>query len=98
MSDQPDTKVIDVPERNRFELHVDGETVGFASYRDSGRGVVFPHTEITPRLRGQGLSHILIRGALDAMRERGEQVIPMCWAVSGFIDENPEYADLVTGR
>jgi hypothetical protein len=28
-----DIRVVDVPDRSRFEVHVDGEIAGFAEYR-----------------------------------------------------------------
>jgi predicted GNAT family acetyltransferase len=37
----------------------------------------------------------VVRFALDDIRDAGRQVIPSCWYVARFIDEHPEYADLV---
>jgi predicted GNAT family acetyltransferase len=36
----------------RNEICIDGRVVGFADYRIAGDTVEFPHTEITPLLRG----------------------------------------------
>ena len=81
-------------DRNRYELVLDEQLVGIADYRVDGDTVVFPHTEITPSLRGQGLGEQLVRGALDDVRSRGAKVQPLCWFVREFIDLNTEYADL----
>ena len=81
--------------RSRYELVIDGDVVGFADYHEQGDRVVFPHTVITPSRRGQGLGAILVRGALDDVRPSGRTVVPTCWYVGQFIDENPEYAELV---
>jgi uncharacterized protein len=83
------------PEQQRYELTVDGELSGVADYRPSGEALVFPHTEIHPTKRGRDLGARLVRAALDDVRERGERVIPTCWYVARFIDENPDYADLL---
>ncbi len=88
------TEVRDNPQRNRYELVVDGEVVGVADYDGEGDVLVFPHTEIEPARRGSGLGAELVRGALDDVRRRGRRVVPSCWYVAQFIDEHPEYADL----
>jgi uncharacterized protein len=86
------------PERSRYELVVDGELVGVADYRPGPGGVVtFPHTVIAGHRRGQGLGAVLVRGALDAERAAGHTVVPTCWYVAQFIDEHPDYADLLAG-
>lgn len=83
-------------ERGRYEL-VDGDAIlGIADYRDQGADVVvMPHTEIHPDRRGQGLGAVLVRGALEDLRDRGATVVPACWFVAEFIDEHPDYAAMV---
>jgi predicted GNAT family acetyltransferase len=80
---------------SRYELVVDGDVVGIADYRVTGEAVVFPHTEIAPSRRGQGLGAVLVRAALDDVRPTGRSIIPRCWYVAQFIDAHPEYRDLV---
>src|SRR5688500_3855396 len=83
-------------ERSRYELLIDGELVGIADYRDVGEHtLVFPHTEIEGRRRGQGLGAVLVQGALDDVRRRGQTVVPQCWYVAQFIREHPDYRDLL---
>ena len=79
----------------RYELLVDGELAGIADYVVRGDVVVFPHTEIDPSRRGQGLGAVLVQGALDDVRPTGKKIVPSCWYVAQFIDENPSYRDLV---
>jgi predicted GNAT family acetyltransferase len=82
-------------ERSRYELTIDGELVGIADYRVEGSAVVFPHTEIDAARRGQGLGAVLVRAALDDVRQAGQTVVPHCWYVAQFIDEHPDYRDLL---
>ena len=91
------TEVRDNPAKSRYELLLDGELIGVAEYRPVGDGshLVFPHTEIVQRLRGQGYGDELIKGALDDVRTTGRTLEPSCWAVAEFINEHREYADLV---
>lgn len=79
----------------RYELVRDGEVIGFAPYREADGVVVVPHSEVTPSLRGQGLGAVLVSGLLDDLRARGLRVVPQCWYVAGFIDDHPQYRDLL---
>ena len=81
---------------SRYELVADGELVGIADYRIDGDRVVFPHTEIAAARRGQGLGAVLVQGALDDVAGSGRTVVPQCWYVAEFIDENPQYKQLLT--
>lgn len=79
---------------NRYELHIDGELVGIADYTERGDVIVIPHSEIDASRRGQGLGAVLVQGALDDIRPSGKKVVPSCWYVAQFIDENPSYQDM----
>jgi predicted GNAT family acetyltransferase len=80
---------------SRYELYIDDEFRGFADYRDRGDAIVFPHTVIDAPHRGNGLGAELVRGALDDVRKQGRPVVARCWYVAEFIDEHPEYQDLL---
>lgn len=82
-------------EGDRFQISVDGQVAGFTQYQDRDGARIFPHTEIDPAYQGQGLASRLIAQALDATREKGLAVLPLCPAVAGYIAKHPEYADLV---
>jgi predicted GNAT family acetyltransferase len=88
-------RVVDVPERSRFDVQVDGETAGFAEYHRRPGLIAFVHTEIDPRFEGRGLASELIRAALSAARSEGLSVMPFCPFVRGYIARHREYVDLV---
>lgn len=94
-SEEPAPSVQNAEDRSRYELVLDGQVVGIADYRDDGRRVVMPHTEITPQLRGRGLGDVLVAGALDDLRSQGRTVVPACWFVAEFIERNADYGDMV---
>lgn len=83
-------------EGGRYLLRRDGEHVGLIDYRVNGDVYNLHHTEIRPDARGKGLGGVLVRGALDDLRESGKQVTPSCWYVREFIDGNPEYGELLS--
>ncbi|CAN5587418.1 hypothetical protein BH10ACT1_BH10ACT1_20670 [soil metagenome] len=94
MDSQP--TVQDAPDRQRYEISVGGEVVGFAEHHPAGAGVeVFPHTVVLPDHQGQGLASVLVRHALDDVRSRGLQVDPTCSYVARWIGSHPDYQDLV---
>lgn len=82
-------------EAGRYELVVDGRLAGVADYSVRGDVVVLPHTEIDPSRRGHGLGAELVRAALDDIRASGRTIVPSCWYVAQFVDENPDYRDLL---
>jgi len=95
MADPTDTAVVDNPLDSRYELFLEGRMVGFADYHVDHDTVVLPHTVIQPSLRGHGLGERLVQGALDDIRTSGRRIEPRCWYVAQFVDEHPEYEDLV---
>jgi uncharacterized protein len=93
-----DVRVLDVPERSRFEVRVDGELAGFAEYRRRAPLIAFTHTLIDPRFEGQGLAGQLVATALSEARSAGLAVLPFCPFVRGYIaGHTAEYLDLVPG-
>lgn len=81
--------------RSRYELYVDDRLTGIADFRVEGRVVVFPHTEIEASQRGKGFGAQLVQAALDDTRANGQSVLALCWYVAEFIEEHPEYRDLL---
>ncbi len=87
--------VTDVPDRDRFEIAIDGATAGFVQYHRSPGTIAFIHTEIDPSHEGEGLGGVLVRAVLDGARAEGLAVLPFCPFVRGFIERHDEYLDLV---
>lgn len=85
-------------ERSRYVLEEDGRQVGVADYRIAGDTIVFTHTEIVATRRGDGLGARLVQAALDDVRTTELSVVPRCWYVAEFIDEHPDYRDLLAAR
>ena len=90
-----DAQVRENPDRNRFELQVDGDPAGFAAYRVRDGHTVITHSEVDPAFRGRGLGSELARLTLDVLRERGDRVVPSCPFFARYIADHPQYADLV---
>ena len=101
MSAPSDLTVEHDVDANRFHLLREGDAVGYLAYRPVGRPgtdlVDVYTTQISPAVRGQGLGEVLVRGALDDLRQRGTSVKASCWYVAEFLDANPDYQDLREG-
>ena len=90
-----DIRVVDAPERARFEIRVDGEIAGFTEYRRRPGLIAFIHTLIDPRFEGQGLASELVRTVLSEARSHRLSVLPFCPFVRAYIADHTEYLDLV---
>ena len=88
-------EVADAPDRNQYELSVDGEVVGYCTYRARPGLIAFFHTEVDERFGGRGLGDRLIRFALEDDRAKGLEVLPFCPFVNAFIERNREFEALV---
>ena len=83
--------VRDNREELRYELVREGEVLGFLLYRIEPESVVLVHTDVDPAYEGQGLGSVLVKGALDDLRERGVRAVPLCPFVRAYIRRHPEY-------
>ncbi|MCU1440912.1 MAG: N-acetyltransferase [Rhodoglobus sp.] len=91
------TEVVQDQRMNRFELLVDGESVGQTDYQIRDDTIVFIHTEIDPDRREEGLGGELVRGALNLVRaETDYRVVARCPFTAAWIEEHPDYQDLLT--
>ncbi|RBQ18665.1 GNAT family N-acetyltransferase [Spongiactinospora rosea] len=88
-------RVVDNQEASRFEVFVDGKPAGFADYRLRADRLVLPHTEVDDAYGGRGLGGRLAAAALDAGRDAGLSVVPVCPFIAEYIRRHPEYMDLV---
>ena len=95
MTDDAQIVVADAPERERFEVTVDGELAGFLLYRLRQGLLALVHTEVDDRFEGRGLGGRLARFALDRAREQGLAVLPFCPFVNEWMRRHTEYVDLV---
>ena len=87
--------VVHVEDLSRYELRLGEDAVGVLEYRTDGDRVVLEHTFVDPERRQRGMGARLARGALDDVRERGLRAVAQCPFVARFVEDHPEYADLV---
>lgn len=97
MSDLGSDAVRDNPRQQRFELET-AAGPAVADYRRDGNVLTIFHTEVPRALRGRGIGEMLVRGVLEDIRRRGLKLVPRCGFVRVFLDDNPEFRDLIESR
>lgn len=69
--------------------------IGGLTYNLAGGRVVLVAVSIFPQFRNQGAATKLIRYVLDDLRAEGKTATILCPIVRTFIDNHPEYRDVV---
>ena len=85
----------DNPERHRFEGDLGDGKLAIADYVLRPGKILFTHTEVPPEHEGKGIGSALIRYALDAAREKGLQVVPICPFFAAYMQKHAEAQDLL---
>lgn len=94
MADQETLTVIQNDAANQFEIHLEGQ-VALLEFRRAGDKIIYPHTEVPKELGGRGIAGQLAKHALDYARANNLRVVPQCPYVRKYIEDRPEYQDLV---
>jgi predicted GNAT family acetyltransferase/glutaredoxin len=87
--------VVNVPEASRYELRDGERMIGELAYRRRDGRLALIHVEVDEALEGRGLGSALVTTALDDARREGLEVVPLCPFVEWFVEQNPEYQDIV---
>ena len=78
----------------RFEIERDGQ-VAYLEYTIAGHVLALLHSEIPAALRKSGIASTLAKTALDWARANHMKVDVVCPFVAGYLENHPEYSDLV---
>ena len=90
-----DLTVRDNPGRHRFEIDLGGGEFAIAEYTLPAGKIMFTHTEVPPHHEGKGIGTALIRAGLQAARERGLKVIPICPFFAAYMQKHSEVQELL---
>lgn len=82
-------------EQNQFELDL-GSDIAFLEYYTDGKKIFLNHTEVPVDYRGQGIAAQLVERTLKYSREHQLIVVPSCSYVARFIDDHPEWNDVLS--
>lgn len=88
-TNEHEKRVVRNDEAGRYEIWVGDQLGGFSEFEIDGEGrAVFPHTEVDPAFKGQGLGGTLVAEALADATERGQTIVPLCPFVKKYLREN----------
>ncbi len=83
-------------DEDRFEVWIDGEFVGEATYELDGDVAAFDHTYVEPAFRSTGVAGRLVQHGFDEVRAAGDwKIRPVCPFVVSWVKLHPEYSDLI---
>lgn len=87
-------EIINDKQGSRFVITVDGLEV-YELYAEDKGTIDLYSTYTPPKLRGRGLAAEVVKAALEYAKEKKLKVIPTCWYVRKYVDEHPEYKELI---
>ena len=79
----------------RFELHRDGELLGYADFSEIENVFTVPHVTTLPEFRGNGHASRLMEGVLRHVKVARGKIVPRCPFAAAHIRDNPQWQDLV---
>jgi uncharacterized protein len=92
-------ELIDNLDQGRFELHRDGDLVGWLYYTHlRPNRYALLHTEVEPSHQHQGVASAMVRRVLDEIRAREGTVTAICPFVVDYLSRTTTYADLLDPR
>ena len=89
-----DHQLIDNEEKKQYEFHID-DLIPRIEYIKAQGTIYLTHTEVPPRLKGQGIGAELVRQVLEDIKEKDLTLVPLCPFVATYISKNPEWKQLV---
>lgn len=95
MSPDSSYRVDHEPAAHRFVLRHGADEVGELTYQREGARAALLHTEVDPRLRGQGLARQLVLAAVDWARAEQLTLAPVCWYTRVVLERGDEFRDVL---
>lgn len=78
-----------------YDAIAGGQEVGGLIYNVSGDRIVLVSVSVFPQFRNQGAATKIIQHVLDDVRTQGKTATVLCPIVRTYIDNHPEYQDVV---
>jgi hypothetical protein len=80
--------------KGKFFIELDGKQEAEMTYTYDGNDkIIIDHTEVSEKLKGQGIGYKLVEAAVEFMRQENIKVIPLCPFVKAVFDKKTEYLD-----
>jgi uncharacterized protein len=83
------------PEAREFWAPIESERCVLAYAEPDEHTLELLHTIVPPQEQGHGVGSALVEHVFVHAREQRKRIIPSCLFVRAWLDEHPEYQDLV---
>lgn len=81
-------------DNNRAVAYDDGKLIGESTISVASDFWIIDHTEVSDEYGGQGIARKLVDKVVEAAKEKGLKIIPLCPYAKKVFTENSEYADV----
>jgi uncharacterized protein len=80
--------------KGKFYIDIEGNQEAEMTYTYAGNDkMIIDHTEVSEKLKGQGIGYKLVEAAVDFMRTNHIKAIPLCPFVNSVFKKKTEYSD-----
>lgn len=86
--------LVDNMQDRQYEFHLEG-LIPRIEYIKAKDNIYLTHTEVPKELEGKGIASILVKMALEDIKNKKLTLIPLCPFVAMFIKRHPEWRKLV---
>lgn len=86
------------PEAEEFSVSLAGGKAFIRYEKPDERTVDLLHTVVPPQEQSQGIGSQLVEQVFDYAREHNQRIIPSCPFVRSWLEDHPQYQDLVQNR
>ena len=84
----------DSGKKGKFYIEIDGKQEAEMTYTYAGSDkIIIDHTEVSEKLKGQGIGYKLVEAAIDFMRANQIKAIPLCPFANAVFKKKTEYSD-----
>lgn len=81
----------------KFYIEENDKNIALMTYKKSSDGVIMiDHTEVDPKLRGEGIGEDLVAAGVKYARENNFKIVPTCPFAKAEFDKHDEYRDVLS--
>lgn len=82
-------------DKHRFYVEIDGKISELKYKKIDDKTLEYYHTYVPEELRDQGIASFITQHALEYAKKQGYSIISSCPFVKQYLDDHPEFADVI---
>lgn len=82
-------------DNNKFFVERESEELASLAYTPDGDVLTVVHTEVSPKLSGQGVGKQLVGEVVQYARDEGKSIDPQCPFARSVIEKHSEFRDVL---